>query len=319
MSLWRLRFSMLAAVALLIGLSTLFITVVLTLIGITNLYLILGFVIIFNLLQWLISPYIVDALYRVKEADPIRYRRLHEIVENLSRKSRLKKPKVMIADIPIPNAFAYGSPLTGNRVAVTQGLLNILDEDEVEAVLGHEVGHLKHKDMHVMMFLSVLPAIFYYIGYSLYLSGIFSSSREENAGGLVIFGMLSLLIYYILSLIVLWFSRLREYYADSHSMSIVENGGYKLANALAKIVSYSGRLKARGYDTSRFSGLKALFIADPDKAVDELEELRRNGIVGDTVYRIARRKITFGEKILELFSTHPNTVKRIRRLLGIEK
>ena len=317
MSLWKLRLSMVAAVALLIGLTTLFITAILMAIGITDIFTILFIVIIISLFQWLFSPYLVDKVYKVREADPNRYSKLYKIIDKLSIKSGLKKPKVMIADMNIPNAFAYGSPLTGNRVAVTKGLMNILDDDEVEAVLGHEFGHLTHKDMQIMMFISILPAIFYYIGYSLYFSGIFGADRDEGASYAFIIGMLSLLIYYILSLVVLWFSRLREYYADSHSMKIVEDGGPKLARALAKIVEYTGAMKNKGVNTSSYSSLKALFIADPDKAVEEFNELREKGIVtSDIVYKLAHRKVTFGDRIIELLSTHPNTTKRIRRLLG---
>jgi heat shock protein HtpX len=79
----------------------------------------------------------------------------------------------MIADIPIPNAFAYSSPIAGSRVAVTKGLLKSLDEEEIEAVVGHELGHLKHRDVQVMMFVSILPAVFYFIGYSMLLSSLF--------------------------------------------------------------------------------------------------------------------------------------------------
>jgi heat shock protein HtpX len=100
-------------------------------------------------------------------------------------------------------------------------------------------------------------------------------------------------------------------------MGIVEDGGPRLARALAKIVTYTGNMKSRGMDTSRYSGFKALFIADPDRSLQELNELKNHGIVNDIVVELARKKITTGEKILELLSTHPNTTKRIRRLLGI--
>ncbi len=86
----------------------------------------------------------------------------------------------MLSQIPLPNAFAYGSPLTGSRVAVTQGLLTHLDEGEVEAVLGHELGHLKHRDVQVMMVVSFLPALFYYIGYSMMLSGMFGGGGDRK-------------------------------------------------------------------------------------------------------------------------------------------
>ncbi len=69
----------------------------------------------------------------------------------------------MLAQVPVPNAFAYGSPLTGSRVAVTPGLLTALNTDEVEAVLGHELGHLSHKDVQVMMAVSALPSVFMYL------------------------------------------------------------------------------------------------------------------------------------------------------------
>ena len=105
---------------------------------------------------------------------------LHQIVSDLSRKSGIATPKLMLAKIPLPNAFAYGSPLSGNRVAVTQGLLDSLDSGEVEAVLGHELGHIKHRDVQVMMVASFLPALFYYIGYSMMLSGMFGGGRQQK-------------------------------------------------------------------------------------------------------------------------------------------
>ena len=93
-------------------------------------------VVVFNIVQWLISPYLVGAIYRVRELPENENPQLHQMVENLSQKSKISKPKLMLAQIPLPNAFAYGSPLTGNRVAVTQGLLTSLNDGEVEAVIG---------------------------------------------------------------------------------------------------------------------------------------------------------------------------------------
>ena len=117
-SLWKLRFSLIGTLALIIGLSTLFVTVILSLAGV-SLFLLPFIVIIINIVQWLIAPYLIDAIYGVQEIkqteDPV----LHEMVERLSKKSRIKKPRVMKAKIPIPNAFAYGSPIAGSKVAVT--------------------------------------------------------------------------------------------------------------------------------------------------------------------------------------------------------
>ncbi len=312
MSVIWLRLRLLLATTLFIAITTLVFTAILTFIGMFNIYLIIALVFLFNLIQWLIAPKMINSLYRVREAGD-EYRDLKIMIEELSRKSNIKTPKLMIADVPIPNAFAYGSPLTGNMVAVTRGLLNSLEMDEIEAVLAHEVGHLKHRDVQLMMFLSILPAIFYYIGYSMYFSSLFD--RDRGAGLLAV-GLLSIFVYYILSLIVLWVSRIREYYADFHAVNIVKNGGIKLANALVKIVTETSRIVSRGYDVHRYSGVKALFIADPDKAVEETLEMAKAGMVDRRALLLARRRVTLADNLLELFSTHPNTVKRIRRLLS---
>ncbi|MEM3356791.1 MAG: M48 family metalloprotease, partial [Candidatus Bathyarchaeia archaeon] len=190
MNSWKLRLSMIGTLALIIGLSTLVFAFVLSLFLEGSSYFItLGILIVaFNIVQWLISPYIIDALYRTRELPESENPKLHEIIENLSEKSKIKKPKLMLAQMPIPNAFAYGSPVAGNRFAVTSGLLKTLDADEVEAVIGHELGHLKHRDVQLMMFVSLLPALLYYIGYSFLLSSMYRGQREQNSGSGAILG-----------------------------------------------------------------------------------------------------------------------------------
>src|SRR4030042_5161338 len=152
MGVWKLQASMAGMLALIIGLSTLFFAVILSLTGYFD-FLTLGLLVgVINVVQWLISPYLINTMYRAKEISQSEQPRLHEIVSNLSRKSGINTPRLMLAQIPLPNAFAYGSPIAGTRVAVTSGLLTTLDEGEVEAVVGHELGHLKHRDVQVMMF-----------------------------------------------------------------------------------------------------------------------------------------------------------------------
>ncbi|MEM3010378.1 MAG: zinc metalloprotease HtpX [Candidatus Bathyarchaeia archaeon] len=314
MSIWKLRLSILGTLALIIGLSTLFFTVILTLIGIFNIFILGAFVIVFNILQWLIAPYIIDAIYRVQEVKQSDNPQLYEMVERLSRKSGLKMPKVMLARIPIPNAFAYGSPIAGSRVAVTSELLKTLEMEEVEAVIGHELGHLKHRDVQVMMFVSILPALFYYIGYSMLLSSMYRRSQERSSGTALI-GIASLVVYWILTLFTLYLSRLREYYADRHSATVVEEGPRKLSEGLAKIVHYSGRMKRMHRDAGHLNSIKALFISDPDRAESDAVAISQIG-KGDQklVEELLRRKVSTADKILELFSTHPNIVKRLRAL-----
>ena len=147
MSLLKLRLSMIGTVALIVGLSTLFFAIILSWLGIANIVFILGLVIFFNLAQWLFAPYLIDAMYRVREVKEGELPRLRDMIRRISKRAGIKAPKLMLSNLPIPNAFAYGSPLTGNRVAVTSGLLSCLSDDEVEAVLGHELGHIRHKDV----------------------------------------------------------------------------------------------------------------------------------------------------------------------------
>ena len=317
MSLWKLRLSMIGTLGLIIGLSTLFLTVILNLLGVTNIITIGLFIVFFNVLQWLLAPYMIDAMYRVRKVSRQERPRLYEIVERLCKRSNLKMPDIMVARIPIPNAFAYGSPLTGNRIAVTTELLNTLEDEEVEAVIGHELGHLKHKDVQIMMFVSILPALFYYIGYSLMWSAQFSRRDERgNAGLAALIGLVSILIYFILTLFTLYLSRLREYYADRHSASIVDDGARKLSEALAKIAYTTERLRRLRPNVSNLGSFKALFISDPDSARRDLMEMSNAGLMSDRmiVERYLRRRVTGADVIAELFSTHPNIVKRLRAL-----
>jgi len=313
----KLRMSMAGTLALLIGLSTLAFAVILSFFEVFSITGLLFMVILFNFAQWLIAPYLLGLLYRIQEVGPNEQRQLQDSVRSLSQKLQIKTPKLMLANIPIPNAFAYGSPLTGNRVAVTTGLLQTLDAGEVEGVIGHELGHIKHRDVGVMMFASMLPAIFYYIGYSMMWSGMYSGgSRDRRSNGslLALIGFGSLAIHFVLTLFVLQLSRLREYYADRTSAENIVNGPDKLSEGLAKIVMTTGRYASRGAHFRSLSSFKALLIADPDRAQEEAAELGAWRSGRDLVQEILSRKVTTADRIVEVFSTHPNTVKRIRAL-----
>ncbi|MDH7563818.1 MAG: zinc metalloprotease HtpX [Candidatus Bathyarchaeota archaeon] len=316
MNVWKLRASMAGTLAAIIGLSTLFLAVVLTLAGAFDLITLFVIVVAFNVIQWLISPYLINALYRAKEVKPEENPQLHQMIEKLSIKSGIKKPKLMLAQVPIPNAMAYGSPLTGKHVAVTSGLLNALQPDEVEAVIGHELGHLKHRDVQIMMFVSLLPALFYYIGYSLTISSMYGRRRDEG-GNAALLGMVFMAFWWVLNLFTLYLSRLREYFADKHSASIVENGSSKLSLGLAKIVNTTRNMRRTGRQPQNLNAFKALFIADPDKAEIDAAELSRASATSNEqrmVQEILSQKLTTAHKIGELFSTHPNIVKRLRAL-----
>jgi heat shock protein HtpX len=307
---------MVASLAIIFTLSTLVLTIILSLLQVFDFITLGVLVVAFNILQWLISPYIIDALYRVKEIPKDENPKLHEMIESLSEKSGIKKPRLMLAQIPIPNAFAYGSPIAGSRVAVTSGLLKTLDHGEVEAVIGHELGHLRHRDVQIMMFVSLLPALFYYMGYSLMISS-YGSKRNEGGGaallgmGLVAFSM------FLTYVCVTFLSRVREYYADRHSASIVDEGSRKLSEGLAKIVYTTKNMRKINRGTGQnLNAFKALFIADPDRA--DMDSTAISTITASSdrklVQEIMSQKLTTADRISEIFSTHPNIIKRLKAL-----
>ncbi len=309
---------MVFTLTIIIGLSTLFFTMALYFLdAFSFLYLIL-LVVPFNLIQWLISPYIIDALYGTKEVSSLDRPDLYNMVERVSQRARISMPRVMIANIPIPNAFAYGSPLAGTRVALTTGMLRTLEPEEVEAVIGHELGHIKHNDVQVMMFVSILPALLYYFGYSLFLSSRYERNRDRGSGAALL-GSLSMLLYFVLTLLSLHMSRLREYYADRHAVAVVDDGSRKLSEGLAKIVSYTGQM-GRVRDVRAYSNFKALFIADPDTAGKDAVEIATISRRSDQelVQRVLSSKVSTFATFTELFSTHPNIVKRLRALQSLQ-
>ena len=204
------------------------------------------------------------------------------------------------------------------RVAVTQGLLKSLDDGEVEAVLGHELGHLKHHDVQAMMVVSFFPSLFYFIGYSFMLSGVFGGGQAKKGGGgnNALLGLAFMAFSWVLTLFTLYLSRLREYYADKHSVLVVENGAEKLSTGLITIVEESRRGGTRSKQQNNNTAFKALFIADPNRANADSAELHasqmadKNALLKETL----AKKPSTADKFVEIFSTHPNIVKRLRAL-----
>jgi heat shock protein HtpX len=187
--------------------------------------------------QYLLGPKMVEAVMHVHYVSPEEAPQLHAMVEELAMNAKIPKPKVGIAEVSIPNAFAFGKSKRDGRVCVTRGILNLLDEEELRAVLGHEISHIRHNDMAVMTLISVVPLICYWI----FISTLFGGNRDSDAGAI---GAVALVGYLLGQLLVLFVSRVREYYADEGS---VEIGGkpHKLASALYKLVYGSVNLDKR--------------------------------------------------------------------------
>ena len=308
---------MLATMTIIIGLTTLVLTAVLLYAGVFNIIFVGVLVVAINVIEWLFAPYLLGAVYHIRKIAPTENAQLHQIVNNLSKKCGISTPQLMLAQIPVPNAFAYGSPISGSRVAVTPGLLTTLNTDEVEAVLGHELGHLRHKDVQVMMAVSCLPSVFMFLGYSLMWSGSASSSggRAKSGGGNgngAIIGIALMAFSYLLTFFTLWLSRIREYYADRNSVQVVDNGAWKLSTALAKISNWKKPMKGQGNGVSAF---KCLFITDPGNT----SQVSSNLDASYMVQALMNKKLTTGDKVAEAFSTHPNMTKRLRALYQLNQ
>jgi heat shock protein HtpX len=141
--------------------------------------------------------------------------------------------------------------------------------------------------------------------------------RDRDNGGAAVIGIASIAIYWVLTMFTLYLSRLREYFADRHSASIVNEGPRKLSEALAKIQYAAGRMKRVNRQAGSFSSFKALFISDPDRAeTDTVAIAQARGYTNgrSLVEEVLRKQVTSADRLLELFSTHPNIVKRLRAL-----
>lgn len=310
-SLLKLYSSMAITILVVTLISSLVLYYVLALFTGTPFTYIVFLVLMFYVVQWLLAPYVIEIIYRVKPL-PQSYSYLQDIVNEVASRSGIKTPRVYIADIPIPNAFAYGSPLTGYRVAVTRGLLDTLPKNEVAAVLAHEIGHIKHRDIIVIMLVGLIPAIILWLGEYLvrwgWLFGFYERRREEGLTplALIAIGFALIIVGLLLNLGVLYLSRLREYYADSHAALTVPNGAKLLQRALARIMIASGWLKRHRVNLGRYGQLKMLFITPPEHALagDVYD-------IDSVVEEIKRMKPNI---LYELFSTHPHPAKRFKFL-----
>lgn len=287
-------------------------------------YLILAF--LFVGFQYLIGPSIVSMIMRVKWVSEDEEPELHQIIRELAERAEIPKPRVGISQIPIPNAFAFGRTIQDGRVCITQGIRRILSKNELKAVLGHEISHLKHRDMMIITLLSVIPLILYWVAWRLMWGGMFYRRREEG-GYATLIGLLAFLLYFLTNLLVLYASRIREYYADQGSVEI-GNPPNHLASALYKLVYSSARFQrsAQGKEELRkIQGVRAFFLNDVARAQNEIRELREidkdlSGTIDQSELwelRYKKVQISRAERIMELFTTHPNMLKRIKRLASL--
>jgi len=284
-------------------------------------YIILAF--LFTGLQYLIGPSMVSMMMKVKWVSEDEEPELHRQIAELAHRAGIPKPKVGVSQLSIPNAFAFGRSLKDGRVCITQGIRKLLNKDELKAVLGHEIGHLKHRDMMIITLLSVIPLICYWVAWSFMWGGMFGR-RRDSGGYAALIGLGAMLAYFVTNLLVLAGSRIREYSADERSVKL-GNAPHHLASALYKLVygSAQSRKTSRGEaELHKVEGLRAFFLNDVGRAHNEIRELQAidrdysGSIDQNELLSIRSKEIKLGggEKIAELLTTHPNMLKRIKRL-----
>lgn len=234
-----------------------------------------------NFIAYFFSDKIVLAMYGAREVSPSDAPKLHSMVDFLAARAGIPKPKVYIIPNPAPNAFATGRSPKHAAVAVTEGLIKLLDEEEVKGVLGHEIAHVKNRDTLISVVAATIAGAITYIAYMMRWMAIFGGRDSEDRGGFLGLILLSVLAPIAALIIQMAISRSREYLADDTGAHLCGNPS-ALAEALRKIARGAVRVPLQANPATSH-----LFIVNP---------LSARGMVN-------------------LFSTHPPVEKRIERLL----
>jgi heat shock protein HtpX len=244
------------------------------------------------ILQWYFSDKIVLWSSGAKVVTREQFPKLHDVVERIIARNNLPKPKIAVINTNMPNAFATGKGPKSSVVAVTTGILDLLDIEELEGVLAHELTHIRNRDVLVLTLASVFSTVAWYLMQFGFYGGMGygygGGSRDRNNGGGMILVIIGAVLTWIISfLIIRAISRYREFAADRGSAQLTGKP-VKLANALMKI---SGTMKqVPTKDLRRVEGLNAFFIIP--------------AVTGSTIGN--------------LFSTHPPVEKRIQKLMEME-
>ena len=242
--------------------------------------------------QWYFSDRIVLWSTGAKIVSKEEYPELHAIVENLVSRANLPKPRIAVIKTDMPNAFATGKGPRSSVVTVTTGLMRILEKEELEGVIGHELSHVKHRDVTVITLASLFSTIAWFIMQSSMFSSMYGGygygyNRQQQGGGIFLVLIVAAIVWFLSFLIIRAISRYREFAADRGSAFLTGQPKY-LSRALMKI---SGQIKvAPKQELRKVEGMNAFFIIP----------------------------VVSGESITRLFSTHPPLEERIKRLMEIE-
>jgi heat shock protein HtpX len=210
------------------------------------------------------------------------YPELHRMVESLATRAGLPKPKVGIMASPVPNAFATGRSPSNAVVAVTDSIMRVLTREELEAVLAHEMAHVKNRDMLTLTMASFISMLAFLIMRNWIFIGLFNS-RDNNMGALILVYVVSIIVWLVSTLLTRALSRYREFAADRGSAELTDNPR-ALISALQKI---SGRM-------------------------DYIPAEKKQEVEGANAFFII--PALSGNTLMELFSTHPSLEKRVAAL-----
>ena len=252
-----------------------------TLGGPNGMLLALGIAVVTNFVAYFFSDKIALRTYRAQAVTREQLPRVYNVVERMTQKIGLPMPKIYVIPTESPNAFATGRNPKHASVAVTEGILKLLNDEELEGVLAHELGHVSNRDILISSVAATIAGAITWLRYGAYFGGV--GDRDDRRGGGGLGALLMLILAPIAAMLIqMAVSRSREYAADETGAHFTGNP-YALASALAKLDAYSRRVPMMGTPTTAH-----LFIVQP--------------LLG----------MSFGN----LFSTHPPIAKRIERLTG---
>lgn len=339
MALGKLRLAMFATFVILFG-TVLALTGLIVWIVAPGLYaasayfflaFLVGLTIGITLLQYLLAPVIIKAFTNMRPLDEKEYEWLHKMADDIVKKAGLKKkPKLYLVRDGTPNAFAFGYGKNHAYVALHTGLIELLSKDEIKAVLAHEIGHVKHNDIVLITIASMVPVFVYFL--IIAIGSVVARSRDEDTGAVGIFIFIGAYIaQFFTYLIVLYLSRVREYFADSFGAAATS--AKDMRTALAKIAY--GFPAVSGARLKKYEKTRAFYIADPIAAASERDKRLSKDLESSIKKRekegrhldgskelsdaMEWERQAAGAKILNVFSTHPLTYKRIDHLFEAEK
>ncbi len=269
--------------------------------------------------QFIISPFLMDLALRFLYN--MRWTSLEKLPPHLQiflkdscPKYNIRVPRFGIIYDGSPNAFTYGHIPNDARIVITSGLIDLLGEEELEAVVAHEIGHAVHWDMLIMTIAYVVPLILYYIFRT--LIRIRTSGKDKTAGIRYAIAIGSYVLYLISEYIVLGFSRIREYFADRFAGAHCDPNN--LASALVKIgYGLAGKGKKQDDRKPQLESIKAMGIFDPTSATSLAISSYHPGYMGGEIDKKTLKRVMRWDlwspwaKYYELHSTHPLIAKRL--------